>query len=144
MDRGEAETLRFLVKQFPITAFSPTTISKTESGLNAKEREKLINESLRAHRAGLKRKARRLVQREKFKRWDGKQFYRLSPQAREAMLQVLNDLRVESWRILGEPEDPEAGMCQATGDQSRYYHLMRVAGYFEYHFLNLEHEPEQA
>ena len=143
LDGEDAESLRFLVKQFPITAFSPANISKTDSGSNTEEREKLINESLRAHRTELKRKARTLVTREKFKRSDGKQFYRISLRARETMLQILNDIRVESWRILGEPEDPEASVFRLTGDKFKYYHFMRLAGYFEYHFLNLEEEERR-
>ncbi len=140
LDGEDAESLRFLVKQFPITAFSPANISKTDSASNAEEREKLINESLRAHRTELKRKARKLVMREKFKKSDGKHFYRISLQSRETMLQILNDIRVESWRILGEPEDPEASVFRLTGDKFKYYHFMRLAGYFEYHFLNLDEE----
>jgi hypothetical protein len=143
LDGEDAESLRFLVKQFPITAFSPANISKTDSSSNAEEREKLINESLRAHRTELKRKARDLVLGEKFKKSDDKQFYHISVQARETMLQILNDIRVESWRILGEPEDPEASVFRVTGDKFKYYHFMRLAGYFEYHFLNLEEEERQ-
>jgi len=140
LDGEDAESLRFLVRQFPISVFSPANISKTDSGSKSEEREKLINESLLAHRMELKRKARQLVMREKFKTSDGKQFYRISLPARETMLQILNDIRVESWRILGEPEDPEASVFRLTGDKFKYYHFMRLAGYFEYHFLNLDEE----
>jgi hypothetical protein len=133
----DAESLRFLVRQFPITAFSPARISKTDAGSKAAEREELINESLLAHRKELKRKARGLVVRERFKTSEGKQFYRISSRARETMLQILNDIRVESWRILGEPE---AVVFRMAGEKFKYYHFMRLAGYFEYHFLNLEEE----
>lgn len=143
LDGEDAESLRFLVKQFPITTFSPATVSKTESGAHAEEREKLINESLRATRTALKRKARQLTLREKFIKSEGKQFYHINLEAREAMLQILNDIRVESWRILGEPEDPEASIFRLTGDKFKYYHFMRLAGYFEYHFLNLEEEERR-
>lgn len=140
LNREDAECLRFLVEQFPIASFLPAKISKTEGGPNALEREKLINESLRAHRNELKRKARGLVGREKFKTANGKQFYYISPQARETMLQILNDIRVESWRILGEPENPEGVVLRMAGEKFKYYHFMRLAGYFEYHFLNLEEQ----
>jgi hypothetical protein len=138
LEGEDVESLRFLVSQFPIVAFSPAKISKTDGGSNAAEREQLINDSLRSHREGLKRKARGLIQREKFTTSDGKQFYRITLKAREAMLQILNDIRVESWRILGEPENPETNVFRLTGEKFKYYHFMRLAGYFEYHFLNLE------
>lgn len=142
LNEKDVESLRFLVKQFPITAFSPARISKTDSGAKSVEREDLINESLLAHRKELKRKARGLVQREKFKTLEGKQVYRISLGARETMLQILNNIRVESWRILGEPEDPESTILRMTGEKFKYYHFMRLAGYFEYHFLNLEDEEQ--
>ena len=140
LDGEDAESLRFLVKQFPISAFSLSNISKTDSGSNAEEREKLINDSLRAHQTQLKHKARQLVMREKFKKSDGKQLYHISLQARETMLQILNEIRVGSWRILGEPENLEASVFRLTEDKFKYYHFMHLAGYFEYHFLNLEEE----
>lgn len=138
LEMEDAESLRFLVSRFPIVAFSPAKISKTDIGLNAVEREKLINDSLQAHRKELKRKARELVLHERFKTSEGKQFYRITRSARETMLQILNDIRVESWRILGEPENPETNVFRLTGEKLKYYHFMRLAGYFEYHFLNLE------
>lgn len=140
LDQEDADSLRFLVKQFPLTPFSPVDISKTDSGSNAVEREKLLNESLRAHRDELKRKARRLVLRDKFRQLDGKQFFSVSVGAREIMLQILNDIRVESWRILGEPDDPDVPVFSLSKEEFKYYHFMRLAGYFEYHFLNLEEE----
>jgi hypothetical protein len=140
LEEEDVESLRFLIKQFPIVSFSPAKVSKTDTGSNAIEREKLINDSLRAHREELKRKARGLVLRNKFKASDGKQFYRITLAARETMLQILNDIRVESWRILGEPENPEVNAFLLTGEQFKYYHFMRLAGFFEYHFLNLEEE----
>ncbi|MGH7941342.1 MAG: hypothetical protein ACREFR_09750, partial [Limisphaerales bacterium] len=124
LQEQDAESLRFLVKQFPIADFSPAVISRTDAGPKSMEREKLIHESLRAHRDELKRQARALVRPEKFKIEDDKQVYRISPRAREFMLQILNDIRVESWRILGEPDDPEA-QIPAAGDKFKYYHFMR-------------------
>jgi hypothetical protein len=136
----DAESLCFLIKQFPIRTFSEAKISRTDSSLNAMEREQLINESLRAHRAELKRKARGLVLPEKFTKSGRKLFYRITLRSRETMLQILNDIRVESWRILGEPENPEECIFRLKGEKFKYYHFMRLAGYFEYHFLNLEED----
>lgn len=140
LNREDVESLCFLIKHFPITVFSEAKISKTDSSLKAVEREQLINESLRGHREELKRKARGLILREKFKDSDGKQFYRITQRSREMMLQILNDIRVDSWRMLGEPENPEECIFQLSGEKLKYYHFMRMAGYFEYHFLNLEDE----
>src|SRR5215469_3024385 len=101
----EAHTLQLLLGQFPVGALSPVKISKSDPEAN--EREKLLNESLAAHRKKLRREAKVLVQPAKFKTSGHHQIYRISHGKREVMLQVLNDIRVESWRALGEPENLE-------------------------------------
>ena len=134
----EAHCLRLLVGQFPLAAFSPATISKTDSA--AVEREKLLNESLAARRKELKRKAGHLVSEGKFKNVEGGQLFHLDGEGREILLQVLNDIRVESWRLLGEPENLEINILDLPEDKLSHYQFMHLAGYFEYHFLNLEEE----
>jgi hypothetical protein len=134
----EAHFLRLLVQQFPIRAFSPVTISKTDA--HAVEREKLINESLAAHRGELKRKAGGLVREDKFKTSDAHKLFYVNLEERETLLQILNDIRVESWRILGEPENLDLNIFDLPRGKIRFGRLMHVAGYFEHHFLNLD-EP---
>jgi hypothetical protein len=138
LSEEEAHSLCLLVQQFPITAFLPVKISKTDS--KAAEREKLINESLAAHRDELKKKAARLVSGDKFKIADGDQFFRVNMEERETMLQILNDIRVESWRMLGEPENIDINILDLPQEKARHYHFMHLAGYFEHHFLNLDDE----
>ena len=135
----EARFLRLLVQQFPIAAFSPVAVSKTDSG--AVEREKLINESLAAHRGELKRKAGGLVREEKFKTSAAHKLFHLNPEERETLLQILNDIRVESWRMLGEPESLDVNIFELPQEKIRFGQLMHIAGCFEHLFLNLE-EPD--
>ena len=56
----------------------------------------------------------------------------LSPAEAEAVLQVLNDVRVGSWVLLGSPENLDADFTEKTAP-----HLvaMQMAGYFEAQFL---------
>lgn len=137
----EAHLLRLLVRQFPVAAFSPAVISKMDC--RASEREKLLNESLAAHRVELKQKAGDLVGEDKFKTMEGRRLFRLGREAREILLQVLNDIRVESWRILGGPENLNLNLSSLPKENIRHYQLMELAGYFEYHFLNLEGEDKK-
>ena len=61
---------------------------------------------------------------------------------REILLQILNDIRVESWLTLGQPEvlDP----LPNPSESERVHHTrMSLAGYFECTLLNLE-EPGKA
>jgi hypothetical protein len=134
----EAYSLRLLVGLFPVGALSPVKISKSDP--ETEEREKLLNESLAAHRANLKRQAKALVQPAKFKTSGNHKLYQISHGKREVMLQILNDIRVESWRVLGEPENLETCTFELPQDKFKYFYLMYIAGEFEYHFLNLEEQ----
>lgn len=136
----EAHSLRLLMSQFPLTTPSLVKISKT--GASMLEREKLLNEALAEHRNLLKQKAGDLMSVTRFKTMEDGQFFRVNPEERETMLQILNDIRVESWRALGEPEDPDIDILELPKDMMKYCHFMHLAGYFEHHFLNLETQDE--
>ncbi len=136
LSQQEAFFLRLLVQQFPLADFAPVTVSKTES--RAVEREKLLNESLAAHRNELKQKAEHLVSEEKFKIREEHLLFHVNLEGREILLQVLNDVRVESWQILGEPENPDKHPLDLPKEKIRYHQFMQLAGYFEYVLLNLE------
>ena len=136
LSQEEANSLRHLVNQFPFTGLSPAKVSKTDS--NAIEREKLLNESMAGHRRELKRQAGDLVSVDKFKASGSRQLFNINPEERETMLQILNDIRVESWKSLGEPENLEINVVELPKDKIRHYHFMHLSGYFEHHFLNLE------
>jgi hypothetical protein len=94
-----------LLKKFPFTKIDPVKISKTDKHPKAREREKLLNESLAEHRKELKKLALDLIRPDKFKRMEKGWLMTLSSENRETMLQILNDIRVGSWRALGEPEE---------------------------------------
>lgn len=136
LNEEEAQSLRVLVHQFPIAPISSAKISKTDAQVG--EREKLLNESLAAHRKELKHAGIDLIGEEKFKQSGDAWFFRVSLEGREMLLQILNDIRVESWRRLGEPENLEMTIFGLAKEKVKYYHFMHLAGYFEHHFLNLE------
>jgi hypothetical protein len=138
LDQKEADALRFLVDEFPLTPISPARISRADSSHDAIEREKLLNESLVEHRKELKRQARDLAGPEKFKASKKNLVFRINNAEREVLLQILNDIRIESWRILGEPENLEMDILKLSNQKLRYHHFMHLAGYFEHHFLNLD------
>jgi hypothetical protein len=141
LSQEESHSLRLLVHQFPLTAFSPVKISKTDS--KSHEREKFINESLTAHQEELRHKARGLVGEDKFATSGENRLFRISLEGREIMLQILNDIRVECWRSLGEPEELDMNILELPQEKIKQYHFMHLAGFFEYHFLNLEEENNE-
>ena len=131
LNENEAASLRSLLQQFPITANVPAQISKTDADPEAMEREKLLNESLAEHRKELKKQATNLLAAKKFKKVHKSYLLTLTPEEHEILLQILNEIRVGSWRVLGEPEDLEPEVPPQSEREWVFYNLMELAGYFE-------------
>ena len=53
----------------------------------------------------------------------------------EWLLQVLNDVRVGSWLILGSPDELHDKPIKMTDRNSHYLWAMEMGGYFEYRLL---------
>ena len=131
LNQNEGILLRALVKEFPLAAATVVKISRTGADPKSAERERLLNESLAQHRQDLKRQARKLLAA---RLKPGKAGWRLSVNVdeREVLLQLLNDIRVESWHALGEPEDLDTLPLLPSEADLRHRNLMQLAGYFEY------------
>jgi hypothetical protein len=67
---------------------------------------------------------------------------RIGLEDREILLQILNDIRVESWRALGEPDDLDP-LANPSESEQVHHNRMSLAGYFECNLLDLE-ETKQA
>jgi hypothetical protein len=137
LKHNEGMLLRLLVNEFPLTVATSVKISRTGTDPRSVERERLLNESLAQHRHELKRQAEKLLAA---RLKAGRNAWRLSVNMdeREILLQLLNDIRVESWHALGEPESLETLPPQPSEAGLRHHNLMHLAGYFEWTMLNLE------
>jgi len=131
LNQKEADCLRSLLQQYPITATVPAQISKTDTDPEKREREKLLNESLAKHRKELKKQATNLLDAKKFKKVEKGCWLTLNSGEREILLQILNDIRVGSWHELGEPDDLDSEPTPRSERELVFYNLMDLAGYFE-------------
>jgi hypothetical protein len=137
LSRGEAQALRSLIRQFPTPAKLAVKITKTDTDPKAAEREKLLHDSLAEHREELRRKAQHLIGEDRLKLQRDRYVLSIGPDDREILLQILNDLRVESWCALGQPEDLDSP--SNLSESERVHHSrMILAGYFECELLDLE------
>ena len=136
--QNEADVLVGLLKKFPFTKLDPVGISQTDKHPKAREREKLLNESLAEHRKELKKQALDLIRPDKFQRQEKGLLMTLSSEERETMLQILNDIRVGGWRALGEPKEPHTIPPQTSAKDHAHWSLMDLAGYFECGLLTTE------
>jgi hypothetical protein len=144
MSPPEAMCLRTLIKQFPLTPATAVKITRSDSGGKVVEREQLLNESLAEHREELKRKALQFLTAGHFKTVQSNWRLRLNPEERETLLQLLNDIRVGSWRALGEPESLDSRPAAASESGLNFHTIMQLAGFFECKLLNLETDDHPA
>jgi len=119
---GEADILRGLLEKFPFTAPGAAAISRTE----------VNQESMAEHRQQLQQLAVPLLAQDRWRQTATGYQLTLDAEAREILLQILNDIRVGCWQVLGEPEDldlppaPPASPAEVAGRN-----LMDLAAYFE-------------
>jgi hypothetical protein len=132
LNPAETNCLRSLLNQFPITTSATGKISRTDSDPQTVDREKLLNESLADHRDKLKKRARSLIGADKFKARDKNWLLCINSEEREFLFQILNDIRVGSWRALGEPENLEPQTPNPTKTEKIFHNIMNLAGYFEH------------
>ena len=137
LSRVEAQALRSLVKLFPTTAHVAARITTTDTDPKAAEREKLLNESLAEHREELRSKAQQLIAGDSLKLRHDRYVLSIGLEDREILLQILNDIRVESWRALGQPADLDL-LPNPSENELVHHTRMSLAGYFECNLLNLE------
>ena len=134
LEPKEGMLLRALVAGFSPTSTTNVKITCARADSKSAERERLLNESLAQHRQELKRQAGKLLAA---RLKPGKDDWRLSLNAaeREMLLQLLNDIRVENWRALGEPENLDTLPPPPSEADLRHYNFVQLAGYFEWKLL---------
>jgi hypothetical protein len=137
LSRAEAQALRSLLALFPTTANVAARITRTDTDPRAVEREQLLNLSLAEHRKELKRKAQHLMSGERLTIRRERYVLSIGLEDREILLQILNDIRVESWRALGEPDDLDP-LANSSESEQVHHNRMSLAGYFECNLLDLE------
>jgi len=138
LTQQEMMCLRMLIQTFPVAAVTPNTgspISRNECSKQSDERQRLLNDSLAGHRNELKRKAGIFLTSGKFKAERGGWCLRVTAEERELLLQILNDIRLGSWRTLGEPANIETGPVPTAEKELSLYNLMQLAGFFEAELL---------
>lgn len=138
LNHAEADLLRDLLTRFPLTNDFPAQMSKTDKDPKAAGRERLLNESLAEHRQELRRQAMKLLADEKLSRREKSHLLKLSGEDREILLQILNDVRMGTWRALGQPETLDFQPSGLSAYELSQHSLMNLAGYFEHHLIGEE------
>lgn len=126
----ERQLLLETLKLYPLVPASHHRLSKEAKGEAAEEDQRLLAEALAEQRRENQRQVLALLNEPgRFRETKGGLELTLAPAQIEWLLQVLNDVRVGSWLMLGEPEQGEEP--KVTKRNARYLLALELCGLFE-------------
>ena len=133
LGRREEHLLRQVLKLYPRVPSAHHALSKSDRLPNREANQRLLDEALAEQRAECKQQVAVLLDDpRRLRPTEAGARLSLSPAEVEWVLQVLNDIRVGSWIILGAPEDrlPELNETNAP-----HVWAMEMAGHFQAQLL---------
>jgi hypothetical protein len=134
LSKRELALLLALLKRYPLVPPAYQRLSKSAQAKHESD-QRLLEEALAERRQENKRQIENLLKnRAVLSETQGGWRLALSPSEMEWVLQVLNDIRVGSWILLGAPPDNlwNFDLNEANAPQAW---AMEVAGRFELHLL---------
>lgn len=135
IDKREKRLLVDLVSLYPLIPPAHHRISRSV-GNRKTDQQQLLEEALAEHRRESKKQVETLLNEpNRFQQVRSGFRFTVTAEQIESLLQVLNDVRVGSWLILGEPDEKKGKNLDLTEQNARYLWAMELAGFFESIFL---------
>jgi hypothetical protein len=129
LGQREAGLLLRVLKLYPRVPSAHQPLSKSGRMPDREGNQRLLDEALAEQRAANKKQLQALLaDPQRFRSMDSGFRLSLSRTEAEWVLQVLNDIRVGSWIILGSPEGKLEGLNAKTAPD---YWAMEMAGHFQ-------------
>ena len=133
--KRERRLLLEVLKLYPLVPAAHHRVSQTAKQMA--EHQTLLEEALAQRRQENKRQLVAMLHEEqRFKETDAGYRLTLSAPQVEWLLQVLNDIRVGSWLILGEPDEKKGKPVALTSENARHYAAMEFCGLFQMTLLD--------
>lgn len=130
--KREKRLLLEILKYYPLIPVSHHQVTKTNSPEKMKSNQRLLEEALAEHRAENKKQLEAMLAEEgRFKPVKLGFHLALNAHQTEWLLQVLNDIRVGSWLVLGQPDEKSDKSGNVTTENARYLVIMEASAYFE-------------
>ncbi|PWU18138.1 MAG: hypothetical protein C5B50_09865 [Verrucomicrobia bacterium] len=142
LNKREKEMLMVLSRLYPRVPPAHCRLSRSESVPQPEAAQRLLDEALAEQRAESKKRLETFLRSsQRFREYGtgGVQFS-LSPPEAEWLLQVLNDVRVGSWVLLGSPEEKIQLLNEKTVP---HVWAMEMAGYFQMRLLEAMDEASE-
>jgi len=126
-----------VLKLYPPIPIAHHRVSHTAAALGITETQKLLESPLADRTRENKRQLLAMLNQEtRLQEPDGAHRLTLSGPQMEWLLQVLNDIRVGSWLILGEPDEKKGKPIELNDENARYYAAMEFCGLFQMTLLD--------
>lgn len=140
----EKRLLFELLRLYPLIPPAHHALSRTADPEELGADAKLLEDALNEQRSENRRQLEAMLQ-EKNRFQQIKDGFRLSltaPQV-EWLLQVLNDIRVGSWLILGEPDERQGRFVDLTEDNAKYLWAMDLSALLQMTLIDALKRPEE-
>ena len=130
--RREKRLLLEVLKLYPLVPSSHHRLTMSGDAAEAAPAQKLLNEALAEQKHENKKQLELMLNEGgRFTESDSGYRFILSQHQLEWLLQVLNDIRVGSWLILGEPDEKKGKRSVVKLESAVYLWAMELSGYFQ-------------
>ena len=137
ISKREKGLLFEVLKLYPLIPIAHHRVSQTAAAPRVTESQKLLESALADRTRENKRQLLAMLKQEaRLQEGDGAHRLALSAPQMEWLLQVLNDIRVGSWLILGEPDEKKGKPIELNDKNARYYAEMEFCGLFQMMLLD--------
>jgi len=137
ISKREKRLLLEMLNLYPLIPTAHHRVSRTASAKELGECQKLLEEALAERKRENKRQLVAMLNQERrFKEADGGYRLALGTVQMDWLLQVLNEIRVGSWVILGEPDEKQGKPVKPTTESLRHYAAMEFCGRFQMTLLD--------
>jgi hypothetical protein len=135
LGKKDRPMLNAVLDRYPVVPSAHQPLSRTAPASQNEVNQRLLDEALAEQRQENKRQLRGLLaDPERFKETSHGWHLTLSLTDIEWLLQVLNDVRVGSWIVLGAPEQ-DLWNLQLNEQTAQHALAMEMAGYFQMRLL---------
>ena len=137
LGKREKRLLLEVLKLYPLVPGAHHRVSRSADDSRVTENQKLLEEALAERTQENRRQLQAMLNDgQRFKETERGHQLTLSATQMEWLLQVINDIRVGSWLILGQPDDKKGKAIAVNNDNARYYAAMEFCGYFQMMLLD--------
>ena len=137
ISKREKGLLFEVLKLYPLIPIAHHRVSQTAAAPRVTESQKLLESALADRTRENKRQLFEMLNQEaRPQETDAVHRLTFSAPQMEWLLQVLNDIRVGSWLILGEPDEKKGRPIELNDENARYYAAMEFCGLFQMTLLD--------